>query len=95
MPRPGIREIEGDFLQNAQGEDVVAGIRMTQPISDLKELMPSIYDEFADISSKLELHYRNMQDMEFTIEQGKLWLLQTRDCKAHSSGRSAYRCGYG
>lgn len=77
----GEKELEGDFLQNAQGEDVVAGTRITQPLSDLKKLMPKIYEEFAEISGKLEKHYRNMQDMEFTIEQGKLWLLQTRDAK--------------
>ena len=77
----GEAEIEGDFLVNAQGEDVVAGIRLTQPISDLKLLMPELYAEFAEIAGKLEHHYRNMQDMEFTIEHGKLWLLQTRDGK--------------
>lgn len=74
-------EIEGDFLVKAQGEDVVAGIRLTQPMSDLKKQMPVLYDEFAQIAHKLEKHYRNMQDMEFTIERGKLWLLQTRDGK--------------
>ncbi len=77
----GENELEGDYLENAQGEDVVAGIRITDPISALKKRAPKIYKEFADISRKLELHYRNMQDMEFTIEQGKLWLLQTRDAK--------------
>jgi pyruvate,orthophosphate dikinase len=77
----GEHEIEGDFLFNAQGEDVVAGIRLTQPISDLKQGMPELYREFEDISAKLEDRYRNMQDMEFTIEEGKLWLLQTRDGK--------------
>ncbi|MFZ0548198.1 MAG: pyruvate, phosphate dikinase [Candidatus Promineifilaceae bacterium] len=77
----GEREPEGDFLVNAQGEDVVAGIRTTQPLSDLKTLMPELYAEFELIAKKLEHHYRNMQDMEFTIEHGKLWLLQTRDGK--------------
>ena len=77
----GEPELEGDFLINAQGEDVVAGIRITQPISDLKKEMPAIYDEFVEISKKLEKHYRNMQDMEFTIDRGKLYLLQTRDGK--------------
>jgi pyruvate,orthophosphate dikinase len=77
----GEKELEGDYLENAQGEDVVAGIRQTDPISMLKKRAPKIYKEFSDISNKLELHYRNMQDMEFTIEQGKLWLLQTRDAK--------------
>lgn len=77
----GEPELEGDFLINAQGEDVVAGIRQTRPISDLKEMMPTLYAEFAQTAHKLEQHYRNMQDMEFTIERGKLWLLQTRDGK--------------
>jgi pyruvate,orthophosphate dikinase len=77
----GEPELEGDFLVNAQGEDVVAGIRLTRPLSDLKRLMPHVYKEFEDIAQKLEHHYRNMQDMEFTIERGKLWLLQTRDGK--------------
>ena len=77
----GERELEGDFLFNAQGEDVVAGIRLTQPLSDLEESMPAVYKEFEDIAGKLEGHFRNMQDLEFTIERGKLWLLQTRDGK--------------
>ncbi len=77
----GEPELEGDFLINAQGEDVVAGIRITQPLSDLKVEMPAIYSEFEEIAEKLEKHYQNMQDMEFTIENGKLWLLQTRDGK--------------
>ncbi len=77
----GEPELEGDFLINAQGEDVVAGIRHTERLSKLKEEMPEIYAEFEEISRKLEKHYRNMQDMEFTIEDGKLWLLQTRDGK--------------
>jgi pyruvate,orthophosphate dikinase len=77
----GDPELEGDFLVNAQGEDVVAGIRITQPLSDLRQEMPKLYAEFEQIAKKLEQHYRNMQDMEFTIERGKLWLLQTRDGK--------------
>ena len=77
----GVDEPEGDFLINAQGEDVVAGTRKTEPLEHLKDKMPRIYDEFIDISKKLERHYRNMQDMEFTIEHGKLWMLQTRDAK--------------
>ncbi|MCA9948690.1 MAG: pyruvate, phosphate dikinase, partial [Anaerolineales bacterium] len=77
----GEKELEGDYLMNAQGEDVVAGIRKTQPLSDLKAEMPEIYAEFEVIAQKLEKHYRNMQDMEFTIDRGKLYLLQTRDGK--------------
>jgi len=77
----GEPELEGDFLMNAQGEDVVAGIRATQRISELQAEMPDVYAQLADIARRLESHYRNMQDMEFTIERGKLWLLQTRDGK--------------
>jgi pyruvate, orthophosphate dikinase len=73
--------IEGDYLTNAQGEDVVAGIRMTKPIDQLKSEMPAAYAEFETIAAKLERHYRDMQDVEFTIERGKLWMLQTRDAK--------------
>ena len=77
----GRNELEGDFLMNAQGEDVVAGIRMTEPISELKTKLPEVYDQFREIARKLEQHYRNMQNMEFTIERGTLWVLQTRDGK--------------
>jgi pyruvate,orthophosphate dikinase len=73
--------LEGDYLINAQGEDVVAGIRKTLPIAQLKTDMPQMFDELEAIARSLEQHHRNMQDMEFTIEQGKLWLLQTRDGK--------------
>jgi pyruvate,orthophosphate dikinase len=73
--------IEGDYLTNAQGEDVVAGIRLTKPIEDLAKEMPKAYAQFAKICKRLEKHYRNMQDVEFTIERGKLWMLQTRDGK--------------
>lgn len=77
----GEKHIEGDYLVNAQGEDVVAGIRKTDPVSKLGEDMPTIWKQFTDIAEKLERHYRDMQDMEFTIERGKLWLLQTRNGK--------------
>jgi pyruvate,orthophosphate dikinase len=77
----GENKIEGDYLTNAQGEDVVAGTRLTDDISKMKEEMPAAYDEFEQITSKLEKHYREMQDVEFTIENGKLWMLQTRDGK--------------
>jgi len=73
--------LEGDYLINAQGEDVVAGIRKTLPIAQLKTDMPEMFAELETIARRLEQHHRNMQDMEFTIEQGKLWLLQTRDGK--------------
>jgi len=77
----GENMIEGDYLINAQGEDVVAGIRMTRDISQMKEEMPEAYQELIDIAERLEKHYREMQDMEFTIENGHLWMLQTRDGK--------------
>ena len=77
----GEQHLEGDFLINAQGEDVVAGTRKTLPLEDLETFMPHIYAQFDGLAKKLEKHYRNMQDMEFTIEDGKLWLLQTRDGK--------------
>ena len=77
----GEKAVEGDYLTNAQGEDVVAGIRMTRDISQLKDEMPQAYQELIDIAERLEKHYREMQDMEFTIEEGRLWMLQTRDGK--------------
>ncbi|MCP4747607.1 MAG: pyruvate, phosphate dikinase [Desulfobacteraceae bacterium] len=77
----GEPKIEGDYLNNAQGEDVVSGIRLTDEISKMAEDMPRAYEELLTISAKLEKHYREMQDMEFTIEKGKLWMLQTRDGK--------------
>jgi pyruvate,orthophosphate dikinase len=77
----GENHLEGDYLTNAQGEDVVAGIRVTKRMDELEEEMPELYREFASIARRLEGHYREMQDMEFTIERGKLWLLQTRDGK--------------
>jgi len=77
----GENRIEGDYLINAQGEDVVAGIRLTNEISQLKEKMPDAYGEFEGICKHLDSHYRDMQDVEFTIEKGKFWMLQTRDGK--------------
>ena len=77
----GEPHIEGDYLTNAQGEDVVAGIRLTRDILDMKAEMPAAFKELSDIAEKLESHYREMQDIEFTIEKGKLWMLQTRDGK--------------
>jgi pyruvate,orthophosphate dikinase len=77
----GEKHIEGDYLMNAQGEDVVAGIRLTKDVQELKKELPEAYDEFEEICGNLEKHYRDMQDVEFTIEKGKLWMLQTRDGK--------------
>ena len=85
----GEKFIEGDFLTNAQGEDVVAGIRMTKDISQLRDEMPTAYREFEEIAERLEKHYREMQDVEFTIEKKKLWMLQTRDGKR--TARAAVR----
>ena len=85
----GAPGLEGDFLVNAQGEDVVSGTRATRPIEDLAELMPESYGQLETIARVLELHYRDMQDIEFTIESGILWLLQTRDGKR--TARSAVR----
>ena len=77
----GEKELEGDFLENAQGEDVVAGTRQTLEIGDMKTLMPKADKELRRIAKVLEKHYRDVQDIEFTIEKGKLWMLQTRDAK--------------
>jgi len=80
-PATGENKMYGDYLLNAQGEDVVAGIRNTEPIAKLAEDMPEAYQQFVDITEKLEKHYRDMQDVEFTIENGRLWMLQTRNGK--------------
>ena len=80
-PATGEKIMYGDYLLNAQGEDVVAGIRNTEKIDKLAEVMPSVYQEFMDITDRLEQHYKDMQDVEFTIERGKLWMLQTRNGK--------------
>jgi pyruvate,orthophosphate dikinase len=80
-PSTGENKLYGEYLMNAQGEDVVAGIRTPSPIAKLKDDMPNVYNEFYKISKKLENHYKDMQDMEFTIEDGKLYLLQTRNGK--------------
>lgn len=80
-PASGENKIFGEFLINAQGEDVVAGVRTPRSISELKDLMPEIYEEFVASANKLEKHYKDMQDIEFTIEKGKLYLLQTRTGK--------------
>ena len=80
-PATGEKKLYGEYLMNAQGEDVVAGIRTPQPISTLQDVMPECYDQFVKINAILEEHYRDMQDMEFTIEDGKLFMLQTRNGK--------------
>lgn len=90
-PSTGENKLFGEYLINAQGEDVVAGIRTPQPISNLHETMPEVYEEFVEMSELLEKHYKDMQDIEFTIENKKLYLLQTRNGKrtAHSAFKIA------
>jgi len=80
-PATGEKRFFGEFLFNAQGEDVVAGIRTPLKIDELKEKMPAVYDQLVEIAKKLENYYRDMQDIEFTVERGKLWMLQTRSGK--------------
>ncbi|MCG2770011.1 MAG: pyruvate, phosphate dikinase [Anaerolineae bacterium] len=80
-PDTGEAELYGEYLTNAQGEDVVAGIRTPVGIAELQEIMPEIYDQFVQVAEMLENNYRDMQDMEFTVERGKLWMLQTRTGK--------------
>ena len=80
-PATGEKKLFGEYLINAQGEDVVAGVRTPKPIAKLEEDMPDVYAQFVDIANKLEKHYKDMQDMEYTIENGKLYMLQTRNGK--------------
>jgi len=80
-PATGVKEFYGEFLMNAQGEDVVAGIRTPVPIVELEKIMPEVYNQLRDITTRLEKHYRDMQDFEFTIQEGKLYMLQTRNGK--------------
>ncbi len=91
-PSTGEKGIYGEYLINAQGEDVVAGIRTPQPITKLQEDMPDAYQQFMDIAMKLEEHYRDMQDMEFTIEDGKLFFLQTRNGKRTAQAALQIAC---
>lgn len=91
-PSTGENKLYGEFLMNAQGEDVVAGIRTPQKIDQLKEVAPGAYDDFVVITKKLETHYRNMQDMEFTIEKGKLFMLQTRNGKRTAQAALKIAC---
>jgi pyruvate,orthophosphate dikinase len=88
-PANGDKEFYGEFLMNAQGEDVVSGVRTPVHISELHKLMPNVYDQLRDITSRLERHYRDMQDFEFTIQEGRLYMLQTRNGKR--TGRAAVR----
>ena len=88
----GTKELYGEYLVNAQGEDVVAGIRTPEPIAHLKDTMPEAYDEFVRIGNQLEAHYRDVQDLEFTIERGKLYMLQTRDAKRTAAAAVKIAC---
>lgn len=91
-PATGENKLMGEFLMNAQGEDVVAGVRTPQKIAQLAEVMPEVYKEFTDICQKLEDHYRDMQDMEFTIEDRKLYMLQTRNGKRTAQAALKIAC---
>ena len=106
-PSTGEKALYGEFLVNAQGEDVVAGIRTPQNITEkariaagsdkpsLQKLMPEAFAAFVGICERLEKHYRDMQDLEFTIERGKLWMLQTRSGKRTARGRAEDRGRHG
>ena len=91
-PATGEKHLMGEFLMNAQGEDVVAGVRTPEPISHLKDVMPIVYEEFVGICEKLENHYHDMQDMEFTIEDKHLYMLQTRNAKRTAKAALKIAC---
>ena len=91
-PATGEKKLMGEFLINAQGEDVVAGVRTPQPIAALGEIMPEVYEQFQKVCSTLENHYRDMQDMEFTIEERKLYMLQTRNGKRTAQAALKIAC---
>ena len=91
-PATGEKHLMGEFLMNAQGEDVVAGVRTPQKIDQLKEVMPEVYDQFVGICQTLENHYRDMQDMEFTIQDKKLYMLQTRNGKRTAKAALKIAC---
>ena len=91
-PATGENKLYGEFLINAQGEDVVAGIRTPLTISNLQQIMPEVYEQFVNISNTLEKHYKDMQDMEFTIEKGKLYMLQTRNGKRTAAAALKVAC---
>jgi pyruvate, orthophosphate dikinase len=91
-PATGERTLYGDFLINAQGEDVVAGIRTPMPITEMRNVLPEVYQQFTEIAARLEQHYRDVQDVEFTVERGKLFMLQTRT--AQRTAAAAVRVAY-
>ena len=91
-PATGAKRLMGEYLINAQGEDVVAGVRTPSPISHLQDQMPEVYDEFVAIANRLEHYFQDMQDMEFTIEDGKLYMLQTRNGKRTAQAALQIAC---
>ena len=91
-PATGEKKLMGEFLMNAQGEDVVAGVRTPMPIAKMAEVMPEVFEQFTDVCQKLEAHYRDMQDMEFTIENKKLFMLQTRNGKRTAKAALKIAC---
>ncbi len=91
-PATGEKKLMGEFLMNAQGEDVVAGVRTPMPIAKMAEIMPEVFEQFKDVCNKLETHYRDMQDMEFTIENKKLYMLQTRNGKRTAQAALKIAC---
>ena len=91
-PATGERKLMGEYLINAQGEDVVAGVRTPEPISHLQEQMPEVYNQFVELAGRLEAYYRDMQDMEFTIEDGHLFMLQTRNGKRTAQAALQIAC---
>ena len=91
-PATGEKKLMGEFLMNAQGEDVVAGVRTPMPIAKMAEVMPEVFEQFTDVCKKLEAHYRDMQDMEFTIENKKLFMLQTRNGKRTAKAALKIAC---
>ena len=91
-PATGEKKLMGEFLMNAQGEDVVAGVRTPMPIAKMEELMPKVYRQFIEVCKKLETHYRDMQDMEFTIENQQLFMLQTRNGKRTAKAALKIAC---
>ena len=91
-PSTGVKGLMGEFLMNAQGEDVVAGVRTPMPISQMKEVLPEVYEQFLNVCNILENHYRDMQDMEFTIERKKLYMLQTRNGKRTAAAAIKIAC---
>ena len=88
----GEKKLFGEYLINAQGEDVVAGIRTPSPIATLEQDMPAVYKQFVEVANRLENHYKDMQDMEFTIEDGHLYMLQTRNGKRTAQAALQIAC---